>query len=104
MRQVRRSVFETNSSSTHSITICTKEDFERFQRGELIYDSYVDELVHPDKEMWRESPKRFFSHDEFFNTWEDDARSWRWSFETYTKTFTTPAGEDMVAFGEYGHD
>lgn len=111
MRQVRRGVFETNSSSTHSITICTKENFERFRRGELMYDSYGDygdglgdELVPVDEELWRESPSRFFSYDEFFNPWSDDVRDWRWSFETYTRSFTTPAGEEMVAFGEYGHD
>lgn len=104
MIQVRRGVFETNSSSTHSITICTKEDFERFQRGELMYDSYGDELVPTDEEIWRMSPSRFFNHDEFFNPWNDEVRDWRWSFETYEKSFTTPAGEDMVAFGEYGHD
>lgn len=28
MRQVRRSVFETNSSSVHTLTICLKEDAE----------------------------------------------------------------------------
>lgn len=28
MKQVRRGVFETNSSSTHSITICTEDEYE----------------------------------------------------------------------------
>ena len=27
-RKIRRGVFETNSSSTHSLTICTEEEFE----------------------------------------------------------------------------
>lgn len=103
MRQVRRSVFETNSSSTHSITVCTEEDFERFRRGELMYDSYRDELVPTDEEIWENSPHRFFNHDKFFNPWNDEARVWRESFETYAKSFTTPSGEDMVVFGEYGY-
>ena len=38
MKQVRRGVFETNSSSTHSITICTEDEYEKFKRGELMYD------------------------------------------------------------------
>lgn len=104
MRQVRRGVFETNSSSTHSITVCSKEDFERFQNGELMYDAYRSELVPVDKEIWRESPSNFFSYEEFFNPWNDDARDWRWSLETYEKSIVTPAGEDIVVFGEYGHD
>lgn len=104
MRQVRRSVFETNSSSTHSITVCSKEDFERFQRGELMHDAYGDKLVPTDGEIWRDSPSRFSSYDEFFTPWNDTVRDWRWAFKTYKKSFTTPAGEEMVAFGEYGHD
>ena len=40
MKQVRRSVFETNSSSTHSITICTEDEYEKFKSGELMYDSW----------------------------------------------------------------
>lgn len=27
-RQIRRGVYETNSSSTHSLTMCSKEEFE----------------------------------------------------------------------------
>ena len=27
-RQIRRGVFETNSSSTHSLTMCSEEEFE----------------------------------------------------------------------------
>lgn len=48
MRQVRRGVFETNSSSTHTLTICSKEEYEGWQRGELIYDSYKNKLVDKD--------------------------------------------------------
>jgi len=32
-RQIRRSVFETNSSSTHSITMCSNTDFEKWENG-----------------------------------------------------------------------
>ena len=28
-RQIRRGVYETNSSSTHSLTMCSEEDFEQ---------------------------------------------------------------------------
>lgn len=48
MKQVRRGVFETNSSSTHTLTICSKEEYEGWQRGELIYDSYKNKLVDKD--------------------------------------------------------
>ena len=38
MRQIRKGVFETNSSSTHSITICTQKEFNEFKSGLLVLD------------------------------------------------------------------
>ena len=45
MRQVRHGVFETNSSSTHSLTVCTQDEFDRWERGELLFDRWGDEFV-----------------------------------------------------------
>lgn len=45
MIQVRRGIFETNSSSTHSLTICTKEEFEKWKRGEMWFDRDYERLV-----------------------------------------------------------
>lgn len=36
-RVIRRGVFETNSSSTHSITMVSSEDYNKWQNGELFY-------------------------------------------------------------------
>ena len=38
MIQVRRSVFETNSSSTHSLVILQEADWEKVKAGELFID------------------------------------------------------------------
>ena len=35
MKQIRRGVFETNSSSTHSITMCSKEDYDKWESGDV---------------------------------------------------------------------
>lgn len=35
MIQVRQGVFETNSSSTHSITMCTKNEFNEWVGGKI---------------------------------------------------------------------
>ena len=35
-RQVRRGVFETNSSSTHSLTMCLQSDYDRWTSGEVL--------------------------------------------------------------------
>ena len=39
-RQIRRGVFETNSSSTHSLTMCLKSDYE-----DDYLESYYDEFT-----------------------------------------------------------
>lgn len=45
MIQVRPGIFETNSSSVHAITFCTKQEFVDFMDGKLIFDIYEGELV-----------------------------------------------------------
>lgn len=37
MKLIRRNTFETNSSSTHSITMCSESDFDKWKNGELYY-------------------------------------------------------------------
>lgn len=45
MRQIRRNIFETNSSSTHSLTICKREDYEKWKTdGTYMYKD--DDGVH----------------------------------------------------------
>ncbi len=38
MIQVRLGIFETNSSSTHNLVVCTDEELDKWKRGELSYD------------------------------------------------------------------
>ena len=46
-RQVRQGVFETNSSSTHSLTICTENEYDKWKKGELLFDYWDDKFVNP---------------------------------------------------------
>lgn len=36
-REVRRGVFETNSSSVHSLTMCSGEEYKKWENGEVLY-------------------------------------------------------------------
>ena len=45
MRQVRRMTFETNSSSTHSITICPKETYEKWMKGQVLYNDWNEDFI-----------------------------------------------------------
>lgn len=42
---IRSNVFETNSSSVHTLCICTEDEYEKFKNGELLYDLDLDILT-----------------------------------------------------------
>ena len=114
MKVIRAGVFETNSSSTHSICICTQEEFDAWKKGQLYYDYYSDKLISPEEIPLEE--RRLLVLDEDAEENEDlydeiiDAKAnyqtfdWEESLEWYDKRFTTPSGDKMIAFGWYGHD
>ena len=39
-QQIRLGVFETNSSSVHSLTMVEKPDYERWKKGEILFSEY----------------------------------------------------------------
>ena len=47
-RQIRQGVFETNSSSTHSITMCSGKVYDAWKAGELYFVPY-DEIFLTEK-------------------------------------------------------
>ena len=98
MKSVRSSVFETNSSSTHSLTICTKKDFNDFMEGKKYLGLYDDTL-------YDELPtdQEFFYEEDYVESL-DEAMDRNDYLEYYEEEFVTPSGDAMVAFGWYGHD
>lgn len=96
-RQIRRGVFETNSSSVHSITMCSETDYDKWVNGELLYDRWGDDLVEKTPERENDEDHQYLTYEQF-NDWG------YMGYETYERTHTTPNGEKVVAFGYYGHD
>lgn len=47
MIQVRKMLFETNSSSTHSLVMCNNSDFEDFKNGKKCLDLYKKVFINP---------------------------------------------------------
>lgn len=86
---IRNNVFETNSSSVHTLCICTKEEYEKFKNGELLYDLDLDVLT-PDVQNKRGDG--YITYNEF---WEDDG-----CLETYHEEYTSPSGDKIVVFGK----
>lgn len=127
-RQIRLGVFETNSSSTHTLTICSKSDFEKWKRGELLLDEYSDKFIdvkkvsEKDLESYynsikkpyyknykdldddeRESIKNEYMKNEVSGITYDDWGENNY-LESYMKEYTTENGDEIVVFGEYGYN
>lgn len=131
MIQIRQGVFETNSSSTHSITMCMKSEFEVWERGEVYLndglwassctvDAKDKEFVTKDEAVELMCTLEYFDKDKDYllslneeefedELYEHEIYSWDvfWNkvcdwFEDYTVNFTTENGDEVVAFGYYG--
>ena len=100
MKQIRRNVFETNSSSTHSMTMCMESDFDRWMSGELIWSRWSDKLVEitPEVQESIDNDEGGYLTYEQFNDYE------YMEFETFKDSYTTPNGEKVISFGYYGYD
>lgn len=93
--QIRKGLFETNSSTCHTLTICTEKEFEDFKKGKLFYDRWRDQLTDEHFNYDTDELNMMYDdYEEYLEEWEDN----------FVQRFTTPSGDNMVAFGYYGHD
>ena len=100
MKQIRRNVFETNSSSTHSITMCMESEFDKWVAGELAWDKWGDGLVPITPEVQDDMASaypHYLTYEQFHDYDYVD-------FETFETDYTTPSGEKVISFGYYGYD
>ena len=132
MITMRRNVFETNSSSTHSLTMCMKEDYDRWMSAGNLY--FVEKLTNTPgpfpKFVTREEllallakepyPPDFanidLDEDEDLESIIDEyladynyytATSYNpedKDMETFDKVYTLPDGQQVIAFGYFGQD
>ena len=96
MKQIRFGTFETNSSSTHSLCVCTKQDYINWQTGSKIYDTYDDQLYDKSDINIDEIDEDPYRYKEYHDRAD--------YLEFYDYSFSTPSGDEMVAFGWYGYD
>ena len=122
MRLIRRNTFETNSSSTHSITMCKESDFDKWKNGEMYWDRWNESLVskeevekemaklkeefiseHPDYDKddidWEEQLEDYLNSDKEYYTYEEFNDYDYIEYETFEDKY-----EGVVAFGYYGND
>ena len=116
MKTIRNGVFETNSSSTHSVTIMNKEDYDRWQKEGLYYDfnkeSFVtyDEIV---KKYLNEYDLTEIDNEDNFDEWLRDisydvATSNIYlkdtSLEVDVTEYATKSGDEIVIICKHGYD
>jgi hypothetical protein len=109
-RQVRLGVFETNSSMTHALTMCTDSEYCKWKNDEVYWQKWSDNFI-----TVEEVKKNFaldsdyadfdeYRQDEGLLTYDEFNDYDYIPFETFEETYTTSSGEVIHAFGYYGHD
>lgn len=122
MKLIRKGTFETNSSSTHSITMCKESDFDKWKNGEMYWDRWNESLVskeevekemaklkeefiseHPDYDKddidWEEQLEDYLNSDKEYYTYEEFNNYDYIEYETFEDSY-----DGVVAFGYYGMD
>ena len=123
MIKIRKNVFETNSSSVHTITICSLKEFNEWENGNLYYRKYngsfctKEEIINKlESQAWftkyyekgwlntlsNEDFDEFVKEEEYL-TYEKfcDRET---CYEYYEERYTTEHGDEIVVFGEYGEN
>ena len=121
-RQIRQGVFETNSSSVHSITMCTENEFDDWKNGKVYrndgwwYDTtshlkdkafltYDEAMELIKTKSWYKPIEEDDDVDEILREYEIYSyENWGDYYETDITHYTTPNGEKIVAVCYYGHD
>lgn len=132
--QIRQGVFETNSSSTHSITMCESSSFKKWKDGEL----YINLNKEGDEQFLLTDVAKKWNKDFILNnhdkiTWftkenyenyETDELGYvidysyadycyisynQWCtmfncYDIYSNDYETKSGDKITAFGYYGRD
>lgn len=123
--QVRQGVFETNSSSTHSVSVCLATDWDAFNRGDLWMrpsdgkmlpadeaEKFNEELINSrveNSKRW----KTPYTREEIIEDYATDlykshADYYAWAentcYDFFDEGTVLSNGTHVVTFGYYGYD
>ena len=120
MFKIRKGLFETNSSSVHSLTMCSGDEFSKWTKGEIYYrygefydkDKVIDYVLKYEDEFSKEELEKMDSDkfNEVIQTYNFETYKSFWEYDDYcayeyfVDTYTTKSGEVVVAFGYYGEN
>jgi len=109
MKTVRCATFETNSSSTHAICMCSEEDYQKFKNMELFW-KWSD--LKTAEELYDEFSRPYSEPQSEWEDWKKDVWEKRFlgklpSFEQFKKAITTEGEWHFISDdkrGEYDSD
>lgn len=118
---IRPNIFETNSSSSHSLTVTSIDEFNEWQQGMVYFNEYdqafvaaapINEEIENTYKI--EYPNKEYDFAFYKQEWMEESacysiegwnefilRNWHSGFN---HTYTSKAGETIIAFGYYGRD
>ena len=124
MIKIRYGVFETNSSSVHSLCIAENEQIEKLENEELLvklygnsvisYEDALKELIEEVNRYNHEEDKKIIENgnkEEIYQLMReydiaetlDNYLDSEW-LETYEESYTTEHGDRILIFGLFGRD
>ena len=100
--QVRENIFETNSSSTHALSMYMKKDWDAYEKGEKVINKY--ELTLHDSVEAGMKENKYSEEEDFLTAEEMEEYVEERGFESFEDEIQTPSGETVIAYGYYGWD
>ena len=129
--KIRRGVFETNSSSVHTLTIVPKKVYEQWceESDNFLYIPDNDWRSSNDDEEFKKANKIYTLNE--LSKWVSEQEKYRdedldisevieiiknngfttyngfmrdYSLEVYSENYKTESGDEIVVFGKYGYD
>lgn len=107
-KQIRRNIFESNSSSTHTLTICSEREFNAWKNGEILFDRWSEKFVKSEsltesekedaKDLYNERKSMF--HIDWDNLNEHQKEKW---YSKYAKENLID-NENCQSYDEYMDD
>lgn len=72
MEKIRHGMFETNSSSTHSLIIASQEEYKNWENGKAIMDLFNEKMINlsNNKEI-KKIENGYIYHDKYYANIED---------------------------------
>lgn len=93
---IRVGTFETNSSSVHSLTITSLDEFNMWKNGDMLFDSYAEKLIN------KQDADEEYIHSGVYYTFDSYFEEFAGYYETFEHEKKVD-GVDVIVFGYFGY-